>query len=242
MFCQINLIYLLDWFSQQSRGNTTLSLVCIGEFPGKPDFRGLGELTGEQLASLFELRHQVSDEEFGIARLGWAAYRSTNPQEITRLLEQDTSAMPFLGHALRLHLMRFPSVKNGLGRIENKALELISNSAVEFKSLFPAFGKAEPVYGIGDSQMWGWLVRLAKVRNPLLTISGLGAGDRAFQSSRFHDARFELTEIGRAVLAGERDFVQLNGIDLWMGGVHLVDDAVWRWDQHKGGLLSPASS
>src|SRR6185437_3240584 len=52
LFCQINLIYLLDWFSKQPRGKTRLSLICIGEFPGKPDFRGLGELTGEQLASL----------------------------------------------------------------------------------------------------------------------------------------------------------------------------------------------
>src|SRR2546422_798857 len=67
MFCQINLIYLLDWFSKQSRGNTRLSLVCIGEFPGKPDFKGLGELTGEQLASLFERRHELVDAEFELA-------------------------------------------------------------------------------------------------------------------------------------------------------------------------------
>lgn len=72
LFCQINLIYLLDWFSKQLLGKTRLSLICIGEFPGKPDFRGLGELTGEQLASLFERRHQVSEEEFDIASLAWA--------------------------------------------------------------------------------------------------------------------------------------------------------------------------
>src|SRR5438093_1544490 len=41
LFCQINLIYLLDWFSQQARARSKLSLVCIGEFPGIKDFRGL---------------------------------------------------------------------------------------------------------------------------------------------------------------------------------------------------------
>src|SRR6266404_2185979 len=53
LFCQMNLIYLLDWFAQQPRGKTRLSLVCIGEFPGIEDFRGLGQLTGEQMPSLF---------------------------------------------------------------------------------------------------------------------------------------------------------------------------------------------
>src|SRR5262245_57330607 len=42
LFCQINLVYLLDWFSKQTLGTTRLSLICIGEFAGIEDFRGLG--------------------------------------------------------------------------------------------------------------------------------------------------------------------------------------------------------
>src|SRR5438128_1455699 len=60
LFCQINLIYLLDWFSKQSLGKRSLSLICIDKFGGVEDFRGLGQLTGEQLASLFDGRHQVT--------------------------------------------------------------------------------------------------------------------------------------------------------------------------------------
>ncbi len=44
LFCQINLIYLLDWFSKQSLEKTRLSLICIGEFSGVKDFRGLAAL------------------------------------------------------------------------------------------------------------------------------------------------------------------------------------------------------
>src|SRR5258705_2830960 len=40
LFCQLHLIYLLDWFSQRALGKTKLSLICIGEFPGKENFRG----------------------------------------------------------------------------------------------------------------------------------------------------------------------------------------------------------
>jgi hypothetical protein len=237
LFCQINLTYLLDWFSKQSMGKTRLSLICVGEFPGVEDFRGLGQLTGEQLASLFDRRQEVTDAELSLAARAWAVYCSTDPEEISRLIDEDTSAMPFLGHALPLHLLRFPSVKNGLGRVENTALEMISRGAIGFKSLFARFGKAEPVYGMGDSQFWCALKRLGEARDPLITISAPADDKAALKLNRYHNASFELTQTGRAVLAGERDFIEINGIDIWLGGVHLVDGELWRWDKQQGRLV-----
>jgi hypothetical protein len=232
LFCQINLIYLLDWFSKQSLGNSKLSLICTNAFPGIEDFRGLGQLTGAQLASLFDRRHEVSDDETITAVRSWSAYCSTDPTEITRVLLEDTSSMPFLRTALSLHLARFPSLRNGLGRLENKALEIISNGPIRFKALFPAFAKAEPVYGLGDLQLWCALRRLGKGRDPLITISGID-GQFEFPNS-CHLASFDLTETGRAVLSGERDLITTNGIDLWLGGVHLIGSELWRWDERNG--------
>ncbi|HSE38161.1 MAG TPA: RNA polymerase subunit sigma-24 [Blastocatellia bacterium] len=234
LFCQVNLIYLLDWLSKQSSGNTRLSLVCVSGFPGVQDFRGLGQLTGEQLASLFDQRHEVTDSELKLAARAWASYCSADPREIQRLIEDDTSVMPFLGRALRLHLARFPSVKNGLGRVENTALEMIATGAIGFKQLFPKFGTAQSGYGLGDSQFWAALKRLGEARDPLIRITGPTSVVKASRSNRYYDASFELTGIGQAVLTGERDFIHLNGIDLWLGGVHLVDGAVWRWDERSG--------
>src|SRR6266850_7831001 len=76
LFCQVNLIYLLDWFHGRDLGETKLSLICIGEFPGRKDFRGLGELSVEQLASLFGLRHEVTAAELQLASAAWAVYRA----------------------------------------------------------------------------------------------------------------------------------------------------------------------
>jgi hypothetical protein len=194
LFCQINLIYLLEWFSKQSLEKTRLSLICIGEFPGVRDFRGLGQLTGEQLALLFDGRYQVTEQLLSVANRAWTAYGSANPEAIELLLEEDTSAMPFLATALRAHLARFPSVTNGLGRIESKALELISEGGTDFKTLFVKFAAAEPVYGLGDAQLWCELKRLAKGKEPLIKVSGIADG------KRFHDASFELTEKGKSVL------------------------------------------
>src|SRR5215831_19485491 len=52
LFCQVHLIYLLNWFAQREFSNTRLSLICVGEFPGIKGFRGLGELNESQLAGL----------------------------------------------------------------------------------------------------------------------------------------------------------------------------------------------
>ena len=41
-----------------------------------------------------------------------------------------------------------------------------------------------------------------------------------------------MTERGCAVLDGREDRIGLNGIDRWLGGVHLSGgEAVWRWDE-----------
>ena len=43
--------------------------------------------------------------------------------------------------------------------------------------------------------------------------------------------RVQLTDAGARVLAGEGDQIALNGIDRWIGGVHLQGHHVpWRWD------------
>jgi hypothetical protein len=51
------------------------------------------------------------------------------------------------------------------------------------------------------------------------------------------DTSFEPTDFGRAVVAGEANHVVTNGIDRWVGGVHLSSGqrAVWWFD---GGTLA----
>ncbi len=40
-----------------------------------------------------------------------------------------------------------------------------------------------------------------------------------------------------AVLEGRADHVTLNGIDRWIGGVHLTPDNLWRFDPETKALL-----
>jgi Domain of unknown function (DUF1835) len=230
LFCQINLVYLLNWFRNQNRVATRLSLVCIGEFAGVEDFRGLGQLSPQQMASLFDVRREVSEAELNVAAEAWEAYSSPNPEAIESFVGAGTSALPFLQSAMLNHLARFPSTGNGLGHVENRALQLIAGGHTHFKSLFSQFGKTDSAYGLGDAQFWNDLKRLGRAEEPLIVIKGLAG-------NRYHEASFELTETGQDVLAGKRDFIVLNGIDRWLGGVHLTETNLWRWDERERRLI-----
>lgn len=228
LFCQANLVYLLSWLAEREPADTRISLVCVGEFPGVRDFRGLGQLAPDQLASLFETRREVGDESL-TATVAWSAWRSPEPTAIERLIGHEMPGMPFLKAALGLHLARFPSPRDGLGRIERLALQLVEAGYADFGGLFEAFGEREPGYGLGDVQFRRVFERLKGANEPLLARED--SGDAS-------GARYRLTPAGERVLGGEADHIALNGIDLWLGGVHLRDGAsLWRWDPEASRLL-----
>jgi hypothetical protein len=197
----------------------------------------LGQLNEEQLSSLFPQRQKVTAAQLQLGSKAWAAYSSSNPKEIESLLESDLSPLPFLKSGLVKHLRRFPSTDNGLGRIGNVGLDLIAKGYPNFRSLFPAFMSREPEYGFGDAQLYLELKRLTDASTPLLRLSG-GDNGAVKDPAQMLLSSFEITEFGKAVLAGEGDFIESNGIDQWLGGVHLEgSEAQWRWDEQAQELL-----
>ena len=237
LFCQLNLIYLLGKLRGQDLAATKLSLICIGEFPGIKDFRGLGQLTPEQLESLFPKRQPVTPEQLELAQRAWKACSSSNPQEIEMLLAQDTTSLPFLRSALGLDLRRFPSVRNGLGHMEQMALEFITRGVSRFPELFREWSAAEPGYGLGDAQLWDVLIRMVECGQPLLLLDGKeGLGFEA-NYPRLSQIAFTPTETGRKVLQGRSDFWEMTPQEFWVGGVHLVPpNPRWRWDEARQAL------
>ncbi len=237
LFCQIPLVYLLNWFAQRGHGHTKLSLICIDEFPGVDNFRGLGQLNVQQLESLFPTRTPISEMQLELGARAWAAYTSATPKQIEALISTESGALPFLKSAFGKHLERFPSVHNGLGRVENVLLELIADGQTDFKSLFLAFQQREPIYGFGDAQIYLHLTTLAHAAHAPLSLSNAKAAP--MDSGQIARSSFEITDQGRRLLRGEDDFVRLNGIDEWLGGVHLDGaETAWRWDEQAKALTS----
>lgn len=233
LFDQTILWHLLDRFARQDRGSTELYLLSIDSFPGIPDFRGFGQLSAEQLRSLAGTRVPIGERQLALGQAYWRAYTADDPREMSRLIRQDTADLPFAREALRFHLTRFPSDRNGLGIVEQTALELILSGFHQPEALFRETGSRLRRFGMGDLQFRACLRQLAEEPDPLIRIEGADAPFPTFAdpSQDFLRCRITLTSAGRRVLNGEADRIDVNSIDQWLGGVRLQGRTnVWRWN------------
>jgi hypothetical protein len=224
LFDQLLLIRHLDWIATRARDRSHFRLVCIGEFPGRPRFAGLGELTPPELASLFPSRRPISDAEIAVGQTLWRAFGAPDPLPLAHLaLETDTSLLPFVAGALRRHLEDFPSTTNGLSRSQRQILSVVSQGHDKAVDAFRAAAQLEERVFMGDLTFFSIMHSLTAGRAPLLMHDGKWPSDAP------PIGRFSLTDAGRRVLAADADYVAINGIDRWMGGVHLTDGK-YRWD------------
>jgi hypothetical protein len=232
LFDQLILIRHLDWFARRELGGTTLSVICIGEFPGIEGFAGLGQLSPDQLASLLGTRQRVTVRQTELGRAAWRAFTSSDPLSIERALERDTSALPFLAGALVRFLEEYPAVGNGLPRTERQILDGLARGIAVPLELFLDSQKLEERVFMSDATFWLRLEGLASGPRPLIR----PAGEPTHEA--FPRGEIQLTDDGRRVLAGEADWIALAGIDRWLGGVHLVGrEAPWRWDARARRLV-----
>ncbi|RPI23664.1 MAG: RNA polymerase subunit sigma-24 [Acidobacteria bacterium] len=246
LFCQLNLLFLLHWFAKRPLGNSKLTLICPGEFPGHKQFRGLGTLSPRQLTSLFEDRVEVTDQQKKLAEKAWSAYSSADPTAIERLLEQGTEDLRYLHKALFAHLERFPSTLNGLNSVEIKTLEAVQDGPRKFPDLFSTVSTSDTVFshGMGDVQFSAYLSDLADGDSPLLRLDnfpGILSQDAARRN--LGKCTIRITDLGKDIVKGRQDNITVRGIDRWLGGVHLkTPDPTWRWDPSARGLVSPGES
>jgi hypothetical protein len=227
LFDQLNLIQLL---SRIGRGSlVSVSLICIDAFPGHPRFKGLGELTPDELGSLFDTRQPVSTVQYELATRAWEAFRAADPLALDALVGTDTSALPFLAAALQRHLEEYPWTRDGLSRTERRLMTLAQPGPIDIWKSFPLMHEDETAFYIADSSLSQVVKDLESATPALVSVAVTST-----VPGRLPAGTIELTDAGRSVLAGEVDRVELCGIDRWLGGVHLVGTRpIWRWDDDR---------
>jgi hypothetical protein len=195
-------------------GGAVPELIVIGTFPGKPSFRGLGELTAAELETLWHSRRPAEPAARAAAKAAWAALCEPEPLALAEWASRETPELPFLGAALRRLLEELPAVSNGLSGTERRALEAIAAGADTPAAAFVAAQRLEEAPFLGDT----WFFR---------ALSALEWGDSRLVES---EGRLRLTPAGERVLRGGADRVELLGVDRWVGGTHVMSDTPWRWD------------
>ena len=208
LYDQLQLIQILDRL-----GAPRASLIDLGE----P--RRIG---GLNVLALYERRVVVAGAARELGREAWRAFTSRRPDR---------------RRAPRRCGYRRPAVPRSCPPAPPGRIPFHPRWALTHRAAVARFGRArrrspselferttapdERPY-LGDAPFLLYVGRLRDGRVPLLTE---------------RDGAFELTEAGRAVLAGEDDHVRLNGLDRWLGGVHLHgEEAAWRWDGSRGRL------
>ena len=239
LFDQLNLVQVLSHLAATrpvhwgpGRG-PQVSLICIDRFPGRPRFKGLGELAAGDIASLFETRVPVTRAQYDLAAVAWSAFRASVPTHIEDLLRRDTSALPFLAAALHRHLEEFPWTTDGLTRTERRLMTVAGDAPVQLGAAFPRMHDDETAFYIDDASFFATARGLAAGPAPLVAIGNGATGDD------MRHRTITLTSAGRSVLAGTVDRVATSGFDRWLGGVHVsAATGIWRWDPRRSRVVA----
>jgi DNA-binding transcriptional MerR regulator len=118
-------LQLLDVLSLAHGAEATPELVVVGSFPGKPSFRGLGELTADELETLWPERRRASAGTLEAAAEAWDAFRAPQPSRLAELAHREHPELPFLAPALLRLLEELPAPGDGLSGTERRALAAV---------------------------------------------------------------------------------------------------------------------
>lgn len=193
----------------------------------------LGPLDAAALAHTFDARRKIGIEHLDIAREIWDAFRERQPARLVKLAGRDYPALPYMAAALRRLFEEFPHVGTGLSGTQARALAIVRGGSATPAAIFSSLAGQEERIFLGDATFATYLQQMSTVTYPLVLFTdGQPVAQPAHvqPASDFWHRKMVLTEAGEKVLAGSADHIALNGIDRWIGGAHLSETNVWRWD------------
>jgi hypothetical protein len=234
LYDQLQLIQILARLHELAVPPERITLICIGEHLGVAHFGGLGELSSEQLAQLPETSATtLTTQALEHATHAWAALRAPEPSGLNRIAATASPELRFLAEAFDRLSREYPSTRDGLSLTERRILAAITEGAATAGEAFVRTGAREARPFLGDTWCFDRMARLAHAPTPLL--------EKATSKIDRH-TRLRLTEAGRQVLDGHIDHVALNGVERWIGGVHLSGREVrWRWDEGTESIVAGAA-
>jgi len=228
LYDQLQILQVLDWFNESNISEVELSIICRDKY--------LGMLSPDEMKDLLEYEEPITEKHLTLASKAWSAFRQDSPKEWNRLLNEDTSVLPFLEGAVIRMLEEYPNCSNGLSRTGQQALKILSegkNLAGEVFGLNQAL--EERIY-LGDSSFWIMLQEFIDSKPALLVLS---EGTKLTQANA-KVQELSITPVGLDVLSGKRSWLDINSQDRWIGGVHLDDDNVYCWNPYSGSILKKA--
>ena len=242
-WCQTVLARLLAHYANAKRPRV-LELIALDDFPGGERFMGLGNLPEEALRLLWSSRKPVTSAQLALGHDAWNALSSDDPRHLAAVARSGTPALPIMAPALHRHLRELPSVENGLRLTEQLILQIVSEGTADglrlWADVWHRLVERDPHPWITDTWFLQVIKDMLAGSGPLLTFTRIPPHpDQTtvlLPSQLAGPCRqlLAITELGRTVLHGERDWHSLRHFSRWVGGVHILPGvAGWRWDEAK---------
>ena len=229
LYDQLQILQILDWFSEQNPGEKSLRIICIDRY--------LGLLTPSEMAALVNEEKEVTRAQLRLAKKAWKAFCAASHLAFQDLLNEDTQALPYLEGAIKRLLEEYPGYQNGLSRTAKQALLVLASGPLPPGQCFGKYMETEERRFLGDSSFWDILREMLVSEPPLLTLPD----NIELSLPSTPDQLLTITQAGKDVLQGKQNWLDIKQIDRWIGGVHLVQGNIWQWNPQKQ-VLEPVSS
>jgi hypothetical protein len=153
----------------------SVELLCIDKYPGIKPYNGLGQLSPEQLASRYNNRLPLTEDQFLFALQVDRSFSMQNQELFKELATYKSAPLPWIPSAISRWLEEQPDKKSGLGRLEQNALKAIHTGCNTAKAIYSYVAAMETLPQFwGDTTLWEKINHLADMNPPLIKIEGPG--------------------------------------------------------------------
>lgn len=154
-------------------GTEKADLLCIDAFPEIEPYHGLGQLSPDQLASLYGRRQPLKTDQFLFAEVVDRAFALQDQVTFKELSGFTDAPLPWVPAAVTRWIKEQPDRVTGLSRLEQFALEAIRSGCETSADVFSFVSAREtsPQFW-GDITLWEKINALADREPPLVRIEG----------------------------------------------------------------------
>lgn len=214
LYDQLHVLQILAVLAERGLGAGAVQLIQSDNY--------LGLLSADEIMSLYPKRRFLTSAMAEGASRAWDAFTGDSPPKLHAAALERYAGFPFLEAALRRLCEEFPATGSGLSRTQKHVLEACARGGRQKQEIFRQSQAREEASFLGDSGCFAHIDDLCAEPAPLL--SALETG-------------YEPTVLGRRVLAGDADWLEHQPLDRWIGGTHLHEHCIWRWDEAAGRIV-----
>ncbi len=246
MYNQLQLIELLDCLSHYP--DISVFLINVSKIIQRENSLNLDKLSVADIKSLYHRETEITANQLSIGLDAWRCFAEPDPRYLLHFKRQDMSTMPYLYDAMKRLQQQYPSTMNGLSRTQRQVMDVVDGyPEIGVQAAFEKVQAMEERPFLSPAMFWMVLKELSRCDAPALEIwkqedskqeNASASTSKSNLQELFQICHLRITDVGREVLRYHLDWLQVNGINRWIGGVHLQDGNIWRYDPKRSQLVN----